>query len=284
MGTFADTTPYHGWAFAYHYDTTKKQFVQVAAYCVTPNGKQGGIWAASQGLASDGNFIYFTTGNGDFDPGNGSMSMAVMKMTLQLQLVDYFVPAQWASYGQKDWDLGGCGPILLPNSHFVLVSVTKYGAVHLVDINNMGKYNAMQDACHQTVSLYNGAIFPGGNPVAWNTGTSVKVYTWAPHLPLIQLTYNPTTELLETPYVTWAGGPTASAGLTITSNGMHDPILWSWGQGGMFAFDASKDISAGPIWSNTKQDWPIAWSWPIVVNGKVYVSGWGAQHVYVYGL
>jgi len=137
MGTFADTPPYHGWAFAYHYDNTKKQFVQVAAFCVTPNGQEGGIWGASQGFASDGNFIYFTTGNGDFDPGKGDMSMAALKMTLQLKVVDYFVPSQYASYAQRDWDLGGCGLMLLANSHVAIVGVTKYGAVHLVDINNM---------------------------------------------------------------------------------------------------------------------------------------------------
>jgi len=282
FGTFADKFPYHGWVFAYQYDTTKKQFVQAAAYCVTPNGTQGGLWASGQGIASDGNFIYFTTGNGDFDPGNGSLSMAVTKMSPQLQLVDYFVPAQWKSYSRNDWDLGGCGPILLPNSHFVFVSVTKYGAAHLVDTSNMGKFNANQDACHQTVSINNGFVPPGGNPVAWNTGTSVKIYTWAPLLALVQFTFNPTTQLIETPFVTWKEADEKGGGLAISSNGPNDPILWTWGKDGIHAFDATKDISAGPIWS-VKLNGPNAYSWPIVTNGKVYVNG-GDAKVYVYGL
>ena len=35
--------------------------------CITPNGSDGGVWAAGQGLVGDasGN-IYATTGNGDF--------------------------------------------------------------------------------------------------------------------------------------------------------------------------------------------------------------------------
>jgi len=124
-------------------------------------------------------------------------------------------------------------------------------------------------------------VFPGGNLIAWNTGTSVKVYTWAPHLPLIQFTYNPTTELFETPYVTWTAPP-ETEGLAITSNGIQDPILWAWGQAGLFAFDASKDISSGPIWS-TKLAGPTSWSWPLVVNGKVYVADYGGN-IYIYGL
>jgi len=128
--------------------------------------------------------------------------------------------------------------------------------------------------------LNNGAVFPGGNLVAWNDGTNVKVYAWPPHLPVIQLTYNPTTELLETPYVSWVAPP-ETEGLAITSNGIRDPILWAWGQAGLFAFDASKDISAGPIWS-AKLSGPTAWSWPLVVNGKVYVADYDSN-IYVYG-
>jgi len=281
FGTFADTSPYHGWAFGYHYDTTKMQFTQVGAFCITPNGRQGGIWGASQGFASDGTYVYLTTGNGDFDATHDNYAMAAIKLTLELKVVDYFVPALWQSYSRNDWDLGGCGLSLLPNSPYVIVGITKYGAIHLVDINNMGKFNATQDACHQTLSLKNGAIFPGGNLISWNTGTNVKVYGWAPHLPLTEITYNPTTALLESTYVSWAASPAEAQGLCISSNGKQDPILWAWGQAGLFAFDASKDISAGPIWS-TKLSGPTAWSWPLVVNGKVYVSDYD-NYIYVYG-
>jgi len=282
MGTFADLYPYHGWVFAYKYDTGAKKFTQVASYCTTANGEQGGIWAASQGIASDGNFIYFTTGNGDFNPGNGSLSMAVIKMSLQLQPVDYFVPAKWSSYGRNDWDLGGCGPILLPGSHYVFVSVTKYGAAHLVDINDMGKFNATVDACHQTIAIINGAVFPGGNPVAWNTGSSIKIYSWAPRLALVQFTFSPTTQLINTPFVSYTEAVEKGGGLAISSNGAQDPILWTWGEDGISAFDATKDISSGPIWSS-KINGPNAWSWPTITNGKVYVNS-GDAKIYVYGV
>jgi len=287
FGTFGDVTPYHGWAFAYQYDTTRKQFVQHAAFCTTPNGKQGGIWAASHGIASDGNFIYLTTGNGDFNPAVGSLSMAAIKLTLDLKPVDYFVPTLWSSYSSGDKDLGSCGIIVLPNTQYAVVAITKYGAFHLIDTNNMGKFNASHDACRQTVSIRDGVVFPGGNPVAWDNGKSVKVYAWHVHNPLIQFTYNPVTQLLETPNVTWADGPVESnqrAGLVVTSNGAQDAVLWAWSQSqnGIYAFDATKDISTGPIW-HVKQNGPNAWSWPTITNGKVYLNA-GDSKIYVYGL
>jgi len=207
--------------------------------------------------------------------------MAVIKFTMNLELVDYFVPAQYASFSQKDWDLGGCGPILIPNSHYVFVSVTKYGAAHLVDINNFGHYNATKDACHQTVSLRDGFVPPGGNPVAWVSGNTVKIYQWSQTLPLVQMTFNPATELINLPYVTW-GGSQNGGGLAITSNGQSNPILWTWGHDGIMAFDASKDVSAGPIWTG-KVGGPSAWSWPTISNGKVYVNS-GDNKIHVFGL
>jgi len=157
----------------------------------------------------------------------------------------------------------------------------------------MGKYNAAHDACRQTVSVCDGVItnasvvYPGGNPVAWNTGKAAKIYAWHVHMPLIQFTLDPVTQLLDTPPVTWADGPPAGnqrAGLVVSSNGAQDAILWAWSlsQNGIYAFDASKDISAGPIW-HVKQNGPNAWSWPTIANGKVYLNA-GDSKIYVYGL
>jgi len=106
-------------------------------------------------------------------------------------------------------------------------------------------------------------------------------------MPLIQFTFNPATQLLETPPVTWLDGPQQGnqrAGLVVTSNGAKDAVLWAWSQSqnGVYAFDATKDISAGPIW-HVKQNGPNAWSWPTITNGKVYVNA-GDSKIYVYGL
>jgi len=62
--SYCDTPPYHGWVLAYN----GTSLAQVAAYNVTPNGTQGGIWMAGAGPAFDtsGN-IYYSVGNGTTD-------------------------------------------------------------------------------------------------------------------------------------------------------------------------------------------------------------------------
>jgi len=279
----SDSYPYHGWVFAYKYDTSAKRFDQVAYYCTTPNAGLGGVWMAGQGIASDGKSIFYTTGNGDFNPSKDSMSMAVIKMSPSFVLEDYFVPAKWKPYSDADLDLGGCGPTLIPNTHYLIVGVTKYGGVHLIDQNKMGKFTADKDSCKQSFQLKTGYVVPGGNPVVWSTNANgaAKIYMWAPGIDLAQFTYNPSTELLEGP-VYWRTGTTSGGGLFLSSNGMSDAVLWAYSRDGIFAFDASKDVSAGPIW-NSKLVGPSSFGWPLVVNGKAYTIGFDSK-VSVFGV
>jgi len=270
----SDSFPYHGWVFSYQYDNSRKQFVQLYHFCSTPNEGLGGIWQSGQGIASDGKSLYFTTGNGNFNPSKESMSMAVIKMSFDLKIEDYFVPANWKPNSDADLDLGGCGPTLIPNTHYLVVGVTKYGGVHLVDQNNMGKFTANKDSCRQSFTLKS-SVRPGGNPVVWSDGKGAKIYFWAPGSNLVQFNYNPSTELLEGP-IYWTEGDIAGAGLFVSSNGMSDAILWAYSRVTIYAFDASKDISAGPIWKYQVIG-PASFGWPLIVNGKVYTSGFDSK-------
>jgi len=284
FGRNPDTIPYHGWVFSYRYDTTARQFVQLAKFCVTPNGGEGGIWQGGQGIVSDGNSIYFTCGNGDFNPTKSGYAMGAIKLSLQLELEDYFVPAKWAEYSQKDEDMTACGPALIPNTKYLLVGVTKYGGIHLIDTANMGKFNAQNDSCHQSISLSSSIVFAGGNPVVWDRGNNkgASAYFWPPDLKSIfQFDYDPSSQTLKSPGPKWSVGQN-SGGLFISSNGNNNAILWAFGSdGSLLAFDASKNIDAGPIWQQ-KAAGPPSWSWPLVVNGKLYIPG-GDSNVWVYG-
>jgi hypothetical protein len=80
-GNKTDTAPYHGWVIAYKYDFGAKKFVLAASLCITPNDAGGGIWQGSQGLVSDGTYIYAATGNGDYDPSKGNFGMYFSKST-----------------------------------------------------------------------------------------------------------------------------------------------------------------------------------------------------------
>jgi len=277
MAHNSDSKPYHGWVFAYRYDNA---FVQVGAFCVTPNGGDGGVWQGGQGIASDGKSIYFGTGNGDYDPSRNNYGMSAIKMSLQLELQDYFTPANWKGYSAGDADLGACGPCLIPNTNYVVFGVTKYGAAHLIDTTNMGKFTANQDACRQTIKLASGAS-AGGNPVAWNTGNGAKIYLMASSTGLVQLDFNPGTQMINLPFKVWNGN-NRDGGLQITSNGMSDAILWVHAGDSIMAFDASKDVSAGPIWTGNALG-SSSWGWPTIVNGRVYTNGYDGK-ISVFGL
>jgi len=278
----SDSHPYHGWVFSYKYDFSAKKFDQPKFFCITPNAGSGGVWQGGHGLASDGKYIYFDTGNGPFDPSKNSFAMAVMKMTLDLELVDYFVPAQYKQYSSADKDISGCGPILIPNSPYLFVGVTKYGSVHLINTNSMGKFNAQTDSCKQSISLRNSLVAPGGNPVVWSNGSTTKLYMWAQSLSLIQMVYNPSTQLIDLPLSSWDADKVGGE-LFVSSNGNSNAILWALSRNQkLYAFDASQDISAGPIWQSAVAS-PTSWGWPTVANGKVYVPC-GNRQVSAFGL
>jgi len=278
-----DTAPYHGWVFSYKYDFTAKKFDLLNAWCSTPNDSQGGIWQGGQGFSTDGKYIYFNVGNGVFDPTRNAYAMSVIKMSLDLQVVDYFTPSEWKRYSAADEDVSGCGNMLVPNTPYIFTAVTKYGGAHLIDSRNLGKWNAMNDSCKQSFILSPHIIFPGGNPVGWSDGKLSRMYAWAPHLPLYQFTYNSNTDKIELPLPNW--NTEGAGGLFVSSNGPSNAILWAFSHDGhLYAFDASKDVSGGPIWSDVKNLSPGAsWTWPMVVNGRVYVPV-GNGDVVIYGL
>jgi len=143
----------------------------------------------------------------------------------------------------------------------------------LVDTRNMGNWtNEVNDTCRQSFILSPHIIFPGGNPVGYSDGKLVRMYAWAPQLNLYQFVYDTATQLIKTPLSSW---PTlGSGGLFVSSNGNANAILWAFDQRGhLYAFDPTKDITAGPIWSDTSTDISpgASWTWPMVVNGKVYL-------------
>src|SRR5208283_6155877 len=59
-----DARPYTGWIMGYSEST----LAQTSVLNVTPNGNEGAIWMAGDGLAADAsNDIYFLDANGVFD-------------------------------------------------------------------------------------------------------------------------------------------------------------------------------------------------------------------------
>jgi hypothetical protein len=151
-----DDGAYTGWVMAYSESTLQ----QTAILNLTPNGSDGSIWMAGNGLAADasGN-IYFLDANGTMDPsfdGNGfpahqDYGNAMMKLSTaggKLAVADFFEPYNSISESNADIDMGSGGAMLLPDlgdssgsTRHLIVGAGKDHNIFVGNRDNLGKFN-----------------------------------------------------------------------------------------------------------------------------------------------
>jgi len=296
FASHCDITPYHGWVLAYD-ETTLKQVVNWNA---TPNGGLGGVWQAGGGMASDGTYVFFATGNGTYDGPKGGKDFAdsVIKGPVVMQTphpFDYFTPYNQQSLSNADADVGSGGVLLLPDQgqgaphQHLLVQVGKSGSIYLIDRDKMGEYSSVTNHIVQDMENAIGGLW--STPAFWNN----NVYFGGSGDNLRQYTFDPSSGLLSNGAIalgTYSGfpGPTPE----VSANGTDNAIVWtvqvdnyrSNGQAILHAYDAN-NISDELYNSNqnSARDQPgqsVKFSVPTIANGKVYVPT--AAQVSVYGL
>jgi hypothetical protein len=303
----SDAHPYHGWVLGYDANSLSP----VVMWCATPNGQAGGIWMSGAGAAADSNGnLYFSTGNGDFDPSKQNYAQSWIKMSGGGQILSSFTPYNWSALNGPDLDVAGAGPSLIlpdqagPNPH-LLVSVDKNGTIYLLDRDNMGGHsqndnsNVIQTICD---------AFPGrtdctqlraekddhivrSSPAYWNG----YVYFGAQNdnLKAFQLVNGKLTTSAVSKSPTIMGFPGATA--AISANGNTNGIVWVIDNGNngsawhstLRAYDAldlSKEIYNSRM--NLSRDDTgtsyVRFTVPTIANGKVYVISEG--RISVYGL
>jgi WSC domain len=146
-------------------------------------GGQGGIWMSGMGLASDGNRLFFVTGNGNGHenqgvPASGSsgcqtlgeaaVSMLVDPSTGVVSQADYFQPYDYQNMDGGDQDFGSGGIVLLDPTVFqgtgvskMAVTAGKNGKVYILNADNLGGFKlgpGQTDGVIQTITT-NQAVF-----------------------------------------------------------------------------------------------------------------------------
>ncbi len=169
-----DAGAYTGWIIAYS-ETTLKQSQLLN---LTPNGSQGAIWMAGDGLAADSSGdIYLLDANGTFDttmngqgfPSSGDYGNAMLRLTAtngKLAVADYFETYNTVSESYADTDLGSGGSILLPDLkdasgtvHRLIVGAGKDQNIYIADRTNLGKYNPSTSAIDSNIyQIVTGAL------------------------------------------------------------------------------------------------------------------------------
>jgi hypothetical protein len=309
FGSHQDIMPYTGWMMAYNKSTLN----QVAVYAVTTTGSEGGIWMAGQAPVVDGaGNLYVSTGNGSSGTtpnGLYQTGESIIKLSPNLDLLDYFTPYNAASLSAGDMDLASAGVIMVPNSNYVLGG-GKQGVLYLLNTNNMGHFNASHDNVQQEFqAIYGkGTSHIHGTASYFDSATNgPTLYIWGENDVLRAFSYNSTTGTINTTPtatstmtapVTNNDGAMPGGFTTISANGNSNAILWASTpyngnaagnsnpsyagdglvQGVLYAFDAN---TLKVLWSDKNNDGRdeiglfAKYVPPMVANGKMYVPNFG---------
>ena len=285
-----DVHPYHGWVMAYDAAT----LTQKAVFNVTPDGTEGGIWAADTGPAADsaGN-IFVSTGNGTFDAGSGGRDYgdSVLKLDpARLSILDYFAPFDQNQLNDEDLDLGSSGPTLLPDQkglhRHLLLQPTKGGMIYVIDRDRMGKFERDRNAIVQQIKLgrdaYGAMAYWNGHAYFASSNDYLRDYA---------ISGGTLKEAVRSS--THFDNPGATP--AVSANGDRDAIVWvistrTWNgderPAVLYAYDATNITR--PIYTSeqvpARDRGALATRFviPVVANGRVYFGT--RNEVEVYGL
>jgi hypothetical protein len=233
---------FHGWILAYDAATLH----QIGAFETTPDaapGKTidgGGIWQGAVGLAADPEgFIYAITGNRRLgadtaprDTFNVADSFLRLKATLtrapdgsvrkvDLSLADWFTPYRKIWLDSTDLDLGAAGPVVIPNSRFV-VGGGKSGILYVLDRANMGRLDTTHAWDAAKLAQVPEDAIAAEWPEDWSADHVVQKFQAAFHQ------YIPE----GSPYLPHAGGHMAAAMQNPSQQDVfavgRDGALWVW--------------------------------------------------------
>ena len=310
---------YHGWVLAYDATTLK----QVGVFCTTPDSDpkgddMGGIWQGGMGLAADPQgFIYFITGNGEFDANTGGKNYGdtVLKLPANFAVppptvpADFFTPANQDSLRTADIDFGSGGPLILPDQPAAtapgleaMVACGKDGQIYLINRQNMGKYNGPGGPDHvlAVVQLQPGKG-PGAQPGVWggpayfNSGSQQFVYYAGDGGPLTAFVFAGSSLALAKigakPNQSSQTFPHGGTTPVVSSNQQNKGtgVVWALvrpagaGQLQLMAFDAT-NLTSAPLFNSPAGPWKNsaggAYTEPTVIQGKVYVPSDGELNVF----
>jgi hypothetical protein len=288
-----DNTPYTGWILVYD----QKTLSQTRVFNIAPNSKDLGpaIWMNGGGPAADaaGN-IYVMAANGVFettldangfpsaqDYGNSFLKISTLNRTLAV--ADYFTMWNEVSESAADLDLGGSGPILLPDFadgsgtvHHLAAGAGKDGNIYVVDRDSLGKFNSSRNNIWQELD----SALPHG---VWSTGAyfNGRMY-WSDrddplkafNISAAKLSASPTSQ---TRVIFGYPGTIP----IVSSNGISFGIVWAAeisNPGVLHAFDASNlatELYNSNQASGGRDHYGAGnkYTSPTVADGKVFMGG-----------
>jgi hypothetical protein len=273
----------HSWVIGYNATT----LAPAGAFVAAPDSGLASIWQSGAGPAADTEGrIYASTGEADFDANVGGQDFgsSILRLTPSggnLTLTDYFTPFDEALISMNDLDLSSAGVVVLPDqpgSHpHLLVATGKQGRVYLLDRENMGQFNPVNNSqIVQELPLNIGGMF--STPAYWNN----KVYFNGKNKPIMAFALN-NGLLSNAPVIKSVQNQPGGRAPTISSNGNTAGILWTNAGGQLSAYDATNLLLLYKSNQSGTRDVlpPTAhFASQTVVNGRVYIGTQASLEVY----
>ena len=139
---------------------------------VMPTQREAGLWNPTGPVVDANGDLWVVTGNsqsqGAFDYGN-----AVIRLSPDLSVQDYFAPEDWARLNAGDLDLGSLGAALLPGGK--VFAAGKTGTAYLLDAGNLGHVSAAVPTTDLGSSPFGSTAVVGSRVVVPCTGALVAV-------------------------------------------------------------------------------------------------------------
>jgi hypothetical protein len=282
-GHAGDCGAYHGWIVG----IAMAEPNDVSAWVT--RGIGGGVWAPG-GIATDGESLYFATGNTEAMPNvfaapdTWQDGEAIIRLPPSLEWSgnarDYFVPSSWMELDNADHDISGSNPLLLdapaakPAS--LVLGLGKNGQAYLLDRANLGGIGMPLAAA----SASQEAII--GPPVTYTTsqGTYV-VFKSQTSCPVQALRIAGTPPVIALDWCASAMAATrASPAVTVTDDSGANAIVWIMttnnellGLDGETGAVLRYDTTLLDSGDNSGPAHVLKYQPPIVVGGRIIFAG-----------
>jgi fibronectin type 3 domain-containing protein len=315
--SYGDVSPYHGWVVSW--TVSGGAFQPAGWFCTSPNDGASGVWMGGGALQfeADGSAFYFETGNGSGGapnlnpqgfPSNANYNEALVKVVADpttsinhqgpngwgMKAADYFIPFNVVALDDADSDFGSGAPLLLPPSAGIpghpnlMLAAGKEGTVYLIDRDNMGKFNPVNDNVLNAVNDGSGHreppnLLPGSlstpayynGKIYWISGYSGKAYSFQISSAGIVA---PTSQ---TP-ITFGFEP---GSIVVSAYGAIDGVVWVMDrdQTAIHAYDPS--TFATELWNSNMAtgdalDSVVKFAVPTVADGEVFVGTYDTLTIY----
>lgn len=298
-GLYNDCAVYHGWVVGVNITRTSDQI------SFGTSGVGSGFWAYGGPVADGVGHLFATNGNGRSPDSMGSTLFRFATRPAGPVYTpttnDFFSPSNRNYMDVSDSDFGSIAPIVLPDhvgsrTPHLIFQGSKHGTAFLVNRDNLGGLGVSRPPPRSNEAVYADDLYGVGlygAAATWTDGREVYVFAPGRGIRLrgcasgtggatavrlrLDTAGNSSFEAL------WCtasiGNPSAP---TVSSNGNDTPVLWITGTEPpeMRAYDVNTGVELYATSGASAPPSVRQWVPPVVVDGRVYVTGNNAVFLY----